>query len=49
MTAFKDPPRLFEADEAPPELRTWLERAHHDAPSAAEVAQVVRAVEDLDR
>jgi hypothetical protein len=47
MSTFKDPSRLFESEEAPRKLRLWLDRAHHDAPSAAEVKQIIRTVEAL--
>jgi hypothetical protein len=40
-----EPRRLFESDDAPAELRTWLDRAHDDVPSDAAVEQLVHAVE----
>ena len=47
MTDFRDPPRLFELEETPTELRSWLDRAHHDILSATQIEQVVQAVESL--
>jgi hypothetical protein len=41
----EDPPRLFEAEEAPAELRAWLSRAQQDVSSPAEVEQLVRSAE----
>lgn len=38
-------PRLFEADDAPAELRMWLRRAHDDVPSEAETEELIRSVE----
>jgi hypothetical protein len=47
MAELKDPKRLFESDEAPPELRNWLDRARHDALPAEGVSELVRQVEEL--
>ena len=45
MRDMEDPPRLFEAEEAPAELRAWLSRAQQDVSSPAEVEQLVRSAE----
>jgi hypothetical protein len=45
MRDMENPRRLFEADEAPAELRGWLRQAQQDASSPAEVEQLVRSVE----
>jgi hypothetical protein len=41
----EDPPRLFEAEEAPAALRTLLRQAQQDVASPAEVGQLVQLVE----
>ena len=45
MRDVDNPPRLFESEEAPAELRTWLCQAHEDVLSIAETEQLVHAVE----
>ncbi len=45
MKDFDEPRRLFESEEAPAQLRTWLARAHEDVPSSAAVEELVRGVE----
>jgi hypothetical protein len=45
MMVFKDPPRLCEKEDAPRELRNWLERARNDGLSAGATAQLIQAVQ----
>jgi hypothetical protein len=45
MKEMENPPRLFEAEEAPAELRDWLRRAQGDVLSSAEAEQLVQLVE----
>ena len=44
MKDFDEPCRLFESEEAPAQLRTWLARAHEDVLSSAAVEELVRGV-----
>jgi hypothetical protein len=47
MITSKDPPRLFESEEVPVELRSWLDQAHHDTSSPVEIERIIRTVERL--
>jgi len=44
MKDFDEPCRLFECEEVPAQLRTWLARAHGDVLSSAAVEELVRGV-----